>query len=77
MPDQGGSFPTVRSDTAAMEAALEQAYLAEDLALLAAALEGQGCPCTAQAFWQSSRRRRVQSLLHTAQAVAARATFSG
>jgi hypothetical protein len=76
MPDQCGSSPTVHDDTAAMDTALEETCLAEELALLASALEGQGCPYVAEAFWQLSRRRRVQSLLHTAQAVAARATFS-
>lgn len=76
MPDHFGSSPTVRNNTAAIEAALEQAGLAEDLAFLAVALEVQGCPCAAEAFWRSSRRRRVQSLLHTTQAAVAQATSS-
>jgi hypothetical protein len=73
MPDRCGSYPTVRDYTAAMDVtALEEACLAEELALFASALEGQGCPCIAEAFRQSSYRRRVQSLIHTAKAVAAR-----
>jgi hypothetical protein len=78
MPDPSGSSPTVHPYTAARyAAALAEECLAEDLAVLAAALEGQGCPCAAEVFRQASRGCRVQSLLHTAQAVAARATFSG
>ncbi len=50
IPDHCESSSTVRDDTAAMDAALEQAGLAEDLALLAAALELQGFPCAAEAF---------------------------
>ncbi|PVE25808.1 hypothetical protein DC522_03280 [Microvirga sp. KLBC 81] len=73
MPDQCSSYPSVRDDAAAMDdAALEEACLADELAVLAGILEGQGCPCAAYAFWQASRRHQVQSLLHTAQAAAAR-----
>jgi hypothetical protein len=73
MPDGCGSYLTTREHAAALEkAALEEACLSEELALLATFLEDHGCPCVAAAFWQSARHRRVQCLIHNAQAVGAR-----
>jgi hypothetical protein len=73
MNDPCGAHATPRTYAAALDqAASEEDHLAEELALLAAALDGHGCPCVAEAFWRSARRRRVQSLLQTAQALAAR-----
>jgi hypothetical protein len=73
MNDRSGSHAPPRANAVALDrAAFEEDCLAEELALLAAALDGHGCPCAAEAFWRSSRRRRVQSLLQSARAFAAR-----
>jgi hypothetical protein len=74
MNDPCGAHATPRTYAAALDqAASEEDHLAEELALLAAALDGHGCPCAAEAFWRSARRRRrVQGLLQNAQALAAR-----
>jgi hypothetical protein len=73
MNNSCGAHATPRTYAAALDqAASEEDHLAEELALLAAALDGHGCPCAAEAFWRSARRRRVQGLLQTAQALAAR-----
>jgi hypothetical protein len=71
MTERCGSSLTARDHAAVLdEAAFEDACMAEDLALLASVLEEYGCPCVAEAFRLSARQRRVQSLLHKAQAVA-------
>lgn len=73
MNDPRASCPTPRRYAVALEdAASEEACLAEDLALLAAMLEGYGCLCAADAFRRAARRHRVQSLLQNAQALAVR-----
>jgi hypothetical protein len=73
MPDRCGSHLTTREHAAALEkVALDEACLSEELALLATFLDDYGYPCVAAAFWQSARHRRVQSLIHKAQAVGAR-----
>jgi len=72
MNDPCGSHATPRDDDALDEAAFARDGLADELALLASALEGHGCPCVAATFRQADRRRRVQTLLETALARAAR-----
>jgi hypothetical protein len=72
MNDPFGSHATPREYAALDEAALEEDGLADELAAMATALDGHGCPCVAAAFWRAARRRRVQTLLQTAQAFAAR-----
>jgi hypothetical protein len=73
MKNPCGEYAPPRTYAAALDqAASEEHYLAEELALLAAALDGHGCPCAAEAFRRSARRRRVQGLLQNAQALAAR-----
>ncbi|MBQ0821717.1 hypothetical protein KBI52_16115 [Microvirga sp. HBU67558] len=72
MNDPCRSHATSGQNAALDDAAFGPDGLADELALLASALDGHGCPCVAAAFRQAARRRRVQNLLETALAVAAR-----